>query len=473
MNRTEDKIFEDRVGRLMLRLSLPAITGMIIYSLFGLIDTFFVAKLGTGALAAITLCIPIEILLVSVGSATGVGITSLLSRTLGMREYKRADNIAWHGLIICVIYGVLFSCLGVANIDGLLRMFGCTAELYSMCRQYLYIILMGSLFTFIPMICGNILQGEGNASLPILLAVVGIMFNVILDPVLIFGLGPLPPMGLSGAAWADIIALAFCSLISLQTMYRSRVYLSWSWHHFRPDLRVLFGIYKVGLPALLMELLSVALLVLFNKILLGFGSVAVAVMGIFSRIRSLIYMPVYGLTQGAMPIIGFAYGAGDHERVKEAIIKASVVSFIFVLVGWLAMQANSEWLMSRFTSDRELILAGISCLRLATLCLPVMGPIIILGSVLQSVDRGVSAMALSIIRQIGFFLPAIFILSYYLGINGVWLAFSISELLSAILALLYFTRLWHSLQPKPAQHRKVVFFTSGYVLGRISAWMKW
>lgn len=472
MNRAEDYLFDERVGRLMLRLALPAITGMIIYSLFGLVDTYFVAKLGTGALAAITLCIPIRILLISVGSATGIGITSLLSRTLGQREYKRADNIAWHGLIICVIYGLLFSWLGVVNIDGLLRIFGCTAELYSLCHQYLQIILLGSLFTFIPMTCGNILQGEGNTSLPILLALAGIVFNVILDPVFIFGLGPLQPMGLSGAAWADVVALAFCSLISLHTMYQSRIYLSWSWHHFDPDIRILVGIYKVGLPALLMELLSVGLLVLLNKILLSFGSVAVAAMGIFSRIRSLIYMPVYGLTQGVMPIIGFAYGAGNHERVKEAIIKASVVSFMFILGGWLAMQLNSEWLMGRFTGDGELIVAGITCMRLATLCLPVMGPIIILGSVLQAVDRGVSAMAMSVIRQVAFFLPAIFILAHYLGLNGIWLSFSVSELLSAVLSFIYFTSLWRSLQPASA-HRRGVFLTSSYLLGRITAWLKW
>ncbi len=472
MNRAASNLLNDRVGRLMLGLSLPAIAGMVMYSLLGLIDTFFVSKLGTEALAAITLCIPIRILLVSVGSATGVGITSLLSRTLGQGEYKKADNIACHGLIICIIYGVLFSWLGVANLDSLLRKFGCTEELYFLCQQYLRVIFIGSLFTFIPMICGNILQGEGNTSLPMFLAVAGIVFNVILDPIFIFGLGPLEPMGLTGAAWADIIALAFCSVISLYAMYRSRIHLSWSRRHFWPDLAVLVSIYRVGLPALLMELLSVALLVFFNRILLGFGSMAVAVMGIFSRIRSIIYMPVYGLTQGAMPIIGFAYGAGNYERVKEAIIKASVVSLVFVSLGWLAMQANAEWLMKCFTSDRELILAGITCIRLATLCLPVMGPIIILGSILQAIDRGVAAMVLSGIRQIVFFLPCLCILADNLGVNGIWLAFSVSELASAILALVFYARLWRSL-PSGGPYYRVMRFNSSYLIGRINAWLKW
>lgn len=465
-------LLEEKVGRLMVRLSLPAISGMIIYSLFSLVDTFFVAQLGIQALAAVTLCIPIEILLISVGSATGVGITSLLSRTLGQENYSRADNIAWHGLTICVLYGFLFSWLGVTNVDHLLQLFGVSPELYALCRQYLSIILLGSLFVFIPMTCGNILQGEGNTSLPMYTSLAAIILNVILDPILIFGWGPVAPMGLAGAAWASVVAQAFCSVIALVTMYRSRVYLSWSVRNFRPDIQVLVGIYQVGLPTLLMEMVSVVILVFFNKVLMSFGSVAVAVMGIFSRIRSLFYTPVFGLTQGAMPIIGFAYGAGNHDRVKEAIIKATIVSLIFVTAGWLAMQLNSQWLMERFTSDPELIDAGMACMHVATLCLPVMGPIIILGSALQAMGYGVSAMVLSVIRQAIFFIPSILVLSHWWGLNGIWLAFSVSEFLSAILSLAFLVHLWQGLYPARRSPR-LLLLRPGNLMHRMAAWLRW
>lgn len=472
MNR-KDNLFEDeRVGRLMLRLSLPSITGMVLYSLFSIIDTLFIARIGTAALAALTLCVPIEILLVSVGTATGVGITSLLSRTLGKKNFVRADNIAWHGLIICIIYGIFFSWFGLVNTDHLLLLFGCTPELFALSRQYLSIILLGSLFTFIPMISGHILQGEGNTVLPMLTALAGIILNVIFDPVLIFGLGPIPAMGLRGAAWATVISQLFCSVIALQTMYKRRVFLSWAKQNFRPDIRIIIGIYKVGIPALLMELIGVALMVFFNKILLGFGSTAVAVMGIFVRIRSLFYMPIFGLAQGAMPIIGFAYGAGNNERVKESIIKASVFSLVFVFIGWFAMQLHPVWLMGIFTADSELIAAGVTCMRLATICLPFMGPIIILGSVLQSVGKGMTAMWLSIIRQIGIFLPAILILPRYWEVNGIWMAFSISELLSGILAILFFARLWQSLQTKKGYTTFMVLKRHD-LFKRIGVWLKW
>jgi len=463
---------DERVGRLMVRLSFPAIAGMIMYSLFSLIDTLFVARLGTAALAALTMCVPIEILLVSVGSATGVGITSLLSRTLGSKDFSRADNIAWHGLFICIVYGLFFSWLGLANIESLLLLFGCSNEIWELSREYLSIVLLGCLFTFVPMIAGHILQGEGNTLMPMLTALAGIILNVILDPILIFGLGPVEAMGLRGAAWATVAAQLACTVIALVAMVKKRVFLSWSIQNFRPAISIMIGIYKVGIPTLLMELLSVAIMVFFNKVLLEFGYAAVAVMGIFVRIRSLFYMPVYGLAQGAMPMVGFAYGAGNNERVKETIIKAAVFSMSFVLIGWWAMQFHPLWLMQLFSGDPELIDLGVDCMRLATIILPVMGPIIILSSVLQAVGQGMTAMWLSLIRQLGVFLPALIILPRIWKLNGIWLAFSVSECLSAFLAIFFFARLWRGLQGRKT-YGVFISFKNGYALRRIAAWLKW
>ncbi|MEA4923721.1 MAG: MATE family efflux transporter [Syntrophomonadaceae bacterium] len=462
----------EHVGRLMVRLSFPAIAGMIMYSLFSLIDTVFVSRLGTAALAALTLCVPIEILLVSVGSATGVGITSLLSRTLGKRDFSGADNIAWHGLLICIIYGLFFSWLGLVNLDALLHLFGCPPEIWDLSREYLFIVLLGCLFTFGPMLAGNILQGEGNTLMPMLTALVGIILNVILDPILIFGMGPVPAMGLRGAAWATVGAQLVCTVIALTVMVKQRVFLSWSILNFRPSLSIMIDIYRVGIPTLLMELLSVVIMVFFNKILLQFGYAAVAVMGIFVRIRSLFYMPVFGLAQGAMPMVGFAYGANNYVRVKETIIKAMVFSILFVVIGWWAMQFHPVWLMQRFSGDEKLIALGVDCMRWATLCLPVMGPILILGSVLQALGRGMTAMWLSLIRQLGIFLPALIILPRIWQLNGIWLAFSLAEALSAILALYFLISLWRDLQGN-RKYGFFITFKNGYVLRRLAAWLRW
>lgn len=463
---------DEHVGRLMVRLSFPAIAGMIMYSLFSLIDTVFVSRLGTASLAALTLCVPIEILLVSVGSATGAGITSLLSRTLGKRDFAGADNIAWHGLFICIIYGLLFSWLGLVNLDALLHLFGCGAEIWNLSREYLFIVLLGCLFTFGPMLAGHILQGEGNTLMPMLTALAGIILNVILDPLLIFGLGPVPAMGLRGAAWATVAAQLACTIIALVVMVKKRSFLSWSILNFRPSVSIMTDIYRVGLPTLLMELLSVAVMVFFNKILLEFGYAAVAVMGIFVRIRSLFYMPVFGLAQGAMPMVGFAYGANNYVRVKETIVKAAVFSTVFVLIGWWAMQVHPVWLMNCFSADQDLIALGVDCMRWATLCLPVMGPIIILGSVLQALGKGMTAMWLSLVRQLGIFLPAVIILPGIWQLKGIWLAFSVSEGLSGLVAVFFLTSLWKSLQGEK-RHGFYIPLNSTYILRRISAWLKW
>ncbi len=472
MDNKNNRLASEPVGRLLVRLSFPAMTGMVLYSLFSLIDTFFVAQLGTSTLAAMTLCVPIEILIVSVGTATGVGITSLLARTLGQRDFRGADNIAWHGLFISIIYGLFFSWVGIKSIDSLLLLFGCTSDIFALSREYLSILMIGCLFTFVPMIAGHIVQGEGNTVLPMLVALASIILNVIIDPILIFGWGPVEPRGLCGAAWATVWAQIFCTIIIVGAMIKKRVFLSWSIHHFRPSLKVIMGIYTVGIPSLLMELMGVAIMVFFNKLLMQYGYAAVAAMGIFVRVRSLFYMPIYGLAQGVMPIAGFAFGARNYDRVKECMAKGSVISMALLTLAWLVMQYQAEWIMGWFSQDKALIVLGADCMRMATIFLPCMGPIIILYSILKSLGQGMTALCLSVLRQLGFFLPALIILPGYFGLNGVWLAFSVTEFMSGLLALLFVVRLWRGLQLRKSQG----WFWSlnmGYMFRRIGAWLRW
>lgn len=446
--------------------------GMLLSAVFALIDTFFVSRLGPACLAALTICIPIEILLVSTGSATGVGLTSLISRTLGKKDHLLADNIAWHGMIISMVYGVFFTWLGVSKLDELLLLFGCTPEIFSLCRDYLYIILIGSTFTFVPMIAAHIVQGEGNTYLPMFSSLLAIILNVLFDPLFIFGLGPLLPMGLRGAAAATVASQVLATGFILYRMVKGRVLLSWSIGNFHPSLRIMLDIYRVGLPTLVMELLAVVIMTYLNKILAGFNYTAIAALGVFFRIRSIFYMPVHGLAQGAMPIAGFAYGAGQNDRVKETIIKASFIAAFVLFIAWFAMRQYAGEMMSVFSHSSELTALGIDCLQMATIFLPCMGPIIILNAVLQGMGKGLAAMCLALIRQLGFFLPALFILPKYMGLDGVWLAFSLTELLSGLLAGVFFIRLWGDLQ---TYHRYTILmmFKKGYFFSRFLAWLKW
>lgn len=465
-------MLKESVGNLLVRLSFPATAGMVVYSLFSLIDTFYVARLGSVPLAAVTLTIPLQILVISVCSATGTGLTSLIGRKLGAGEIGVADNIAWHGVIITIIYSAIFLWLGSRYLDWLLIMIGCSPETFALSKTYLQIILWGLLFIFMPMTLGNIIQGEGNTFLPMMISLAGIISNVILDPLFIFGWRFIPPLGLAGAAWASILSQVIITVISIEVIRRRKMTLTWLWSNFRPSWRVVVDIYRVGFPSMIMEIASVLVMAVLNRILTGFGSTSIAAMGIFMRVRSLAYMPVFGLSQGTMPIASFAYGAGSSDRVKETIIKSSTLAFFFTGAAWLVMQYHPAWVMGFFSQEAELTRAGINAMRMATIFLPVMGPIIILNTILQSVGKGFSAMWLSLARQVLFLLPLLLLLPPFLGINGVWLSFSLTELLSALLGLVFFLSLWRDLQVRP-RVAVVMLFQKGYLLDRFKAWLKW
>lgn len=461
-----------RVGRLLLKLSFPSMVGMVIYSMFSIIDTFFVAKLGSAALAALTITIPIQVLMISCAAATGVGLTSLISRTLGGGNIILADNIAWHGIILSIIYGLVFAFIGNYYMDDLLILFGCTPETFFLSKEFLQIILTGCIFTFIPMNIGNIIQGEGNTLIPIVISIFGMALNVLLDPVFIFGAGSFAGLGIKGAALATVIAQIINTIIAIGIVVRRRALLTWSIKRFRPSLRVIYGIYKVGIPTMFIEIAGVFIMGVLNRILAGFSYTAIAALGIFLRVRSLIYMPVYGLQQGTMPIAGFAYGAGNVDRVKEVMIKASVLSFIYMSIICFILHRYPVWIVNFFSDDPALTIMGVTALKLATLTFPLMGPLHILYTVLQALGKGVTAMILSILRQLFFFFPLLLILPKYLNLNGIWLAFSLSEFFCTLVAFIVFINLWRELQTRN-KVAIVLLLQKGYFIRRFLAWLRW
>lgn len=465
-------LLEDRIGILLTRLSFPAISGMVLYSFLGLLDTFFVSQLGPQSMAALTICLPVFLLVISLASATGVGLTSTIAQALGKGDKQTADNIAWHGLFISIIYSFIFTWLGLKNLDTLLLLFGCTPDIFALSREYLVINLWACCFTFPPMLITNIIQGEGNTVIPVAASLMAMILNVGLDPLFIFGIGGIPGMGLKGAALAGVTAQVVLTLVLLIIISRRRVFLSWSRKNFRPSLKVMSSVYAIAIPSTIMEIVGVVVMVTLNRVVAGFGYVSLAVLGIFLRIRSFFYMPVSGLAQGALPLIGFCYGARNYVRIRETIIKAMAVSFVFMAMGWVIMQTCPAWIMHIFTSDPRTIGEGITCIRLSTLFLPVMGPVILFYTVLQALGKGFTAMWLSLLRQVGFFLPVLLILPSYTGLKGVWLSFALSELLSILLTFIFFINLWRQLQTG-RQFTLVMLLNPGFVKNRIGAWLKW
>ncbi len=465
-------LLHNRVGVLLLRLSCPAMGGMVLYALFSLADTYFIAQLGPAALAALTLCLPLQVLIVSMAAALGTGVASLIGRMLGQQQYRHADNIAWHGMLITAAYSVFFLWLGYRYQVPLLIMFGCTPETLGLCQGYLSIALPGSLVTMVLIIVGSTLQGEGDTVLPVVASLIGIILNVAMDPLFIFGWGVVPAMGLNGAAWAGLLAQVGSLVMMMAVMTRRKNYLSWSLRHFSLRPRIFLAIYKVGFPALVMEVAGVLIMVYINRILAFHSFEAVAALGIFLRVRSLVLIPIGGLLQGTMPIASFAFGAGRYERVKEVLIKASAFIVLIMGLGWSVMQFHPQWIVGFFSQDADLTRIAVASLRLGTILLPLVGPIIILSTVLQAIGKGMAAMWLSLTRQVLFFLPALILLPPYLGLNGVWLAFTLSELLSVGIFAVFWVRLWKQLQP--GQNSPVLqLIRSGAWAKRLWAWLRW
>jgi len=458
-------------GPLLLKLSWPAMAGNVLYSLLCLVETYFVSLLGAVPLAVTTLTIPTQIFITAIASAAGVGLTSYIARILGKGQEKDAVNAAWHGIFLAVVMGLLMWWLSGSYLDEMLLLSGCSRETFALSKTYLTIILAGSVFTFLAIILGNIMQGAGDTLWPMLTGLVGLLVNVALDPLLIFGYGWVPALGISGVAIATVIGNLCAAVMTIGLLVHRYPSLMRMGKFFFPRLRIITAILRVGLPALVMEFAALLVMVYMNRILVAYGSLAVAVFGVFLRIRSLVYMPVFGLNQGVMPLAGFAYGAGLQDRVKETMIKACALAFFLIAAAWGVIQWNPAWIMHFFSHNTQFTLLGEECLRWATLVLPLMGPLIVLTAILQAVDRGLEAMWLALFRQMLAFLPLVIFLPPWLGLKGVWLSFALSEILAALLGGFFFKTLWKQLSPPPRP--RIVILSPSYKAGRIMAWLRW
>lgn len=440
--RFKGNLGEDSIGRLLITMSLPAMIGMTIQALYNIVDTFWVGKIGSGeAIAALTICFPIQMVMIAIASGTGIGLTSIISRRLGEKKASDAINAVEHGLLIVLIYAVITLILGLLFIEQILSIFGVTPELYSMSFDYISVIFIGSILKYFAMMSGSMIQAEGNAGIPMKSMVTGAVANMVLDPLFIFGIGPFPAWGVKGAAVATLIGQAAGSAINLHYLFFSgQSQLTPGLRSFKFNTLIFKEIYKVGFPSMIMQLVGSLILLVLNHSLAPYGYRAIAAMGIYFRIQSLIFMPLFGLNQGLIPIVGFNYGARNLNRMKLAIKRAAQGAFIIMTTGFLCFQLFPAQLVSIFNRDPELIKMGIIAMRNITWLLPLVGPSIIMSSTFQAVGKGFTAMWLSLLRQVILLLPLLFILPRFWGIKGIWLAFPFSDFISISITAAVFVK---------------------------------
>ncbi|HKL12940.1 MAG TPA: MATE family efflux transporter, partial [Halanaerobiales bacterium] len=321
--------------------------------------------------------------------------------------------------------------------DRLFVIFTEDANLIRLGTEYISIILMGSIALFFPMISNNILRGEGNTFIPMVVMVIGAVINIILDPFLIYGLWIFPRLGIQGAAIATVSARLLSGIFLVFMLFSDKNELKMDLKTFKFDFNVIIEIYRVGFPAMIMQFLASFMLAGMNKILGSFTSTAIAAAGIYFRLQSFVFMPVFGLNQGYMPIVGYNFGHNKPQRMMKTIKLAGLIAFVFTTSGFILFQTIPTQLITLFNKDPELIRIGTTALKKISIAFPIIGPAIIISTTFQAMGKGLPSLLFSFLRQIVVLLPLMYLLGQWYGLNDLWYAFPISEVISIIPAAIW------------------------------------
>lgn len=431
--RKSDRLGQEKISRLLIKLSAPAIVGMLIQALYNIIDSIYIGRLSTEALAALSLSFPIQMILIAFGVGTGVGTSSLISRLLGSGEKKKANIAAEHVFFIAIIYGILGGLAGLFFSEEIVRLFTSNPQLIKLAQEYINIILIGSTAIFIPATFNYILRGEGNTFLPMMTMLIGAVTNIILDPFLIFGIGPFPALGIAGAAYATVFARAVGGVFITLILFSDKNEITLNLKEFKFSWQIIKEIYEVGLPATLNRILFSFTVVFINKILGSFNTTAIAVMGIIFRMQSFFLMALFGLNQGYLPLLGYNYGYKKAERMKKTLYWGVSAALTFGFIGFAIFQLFPENLIRLFNNDPDLLRIGVPALRRVSTSYLFMVLNIIGVASFQAIGKGTPSLIITILRQAFLLIPGMYLLGELWGLNATWLAFPLAEITAFVL----------------------------------------
>lgn len=441
MENTENKMGTVSVFHLIVSMSVPAMLSMMVQALYNVVDSFFVAKVSENALTAVSLAFPVQTLLIAFAVGTSVGINSLVSRRLGERKQEEADSAATHGILLGVFNWIIFALIGLLFSETFFRSFTANEEIVTMGTQYMSIVCIVSIGVFVEINIEKTLQATGNMIYPMLSQLLGAVTNIILDPIFIFGLLGVPKMGVAGAAIATVIGQIFAMLFLIYIIAKKEHQVKISFQHFKIDFQIIRNIYSVGFPAIIMQAIGSVMVVGMNAILIGFTATAVALFGVYFKLQSFIFMPVFGLTQGVMPIIGYNFGARKRARLLSAVEIGSVIAVVIMAIGTALFWMVPDRLLSIFNASESMLAIGIPALRTISICFVPAALGIMFSTLFQAVGNGFKSLIISVLRQLVVLLPAAFFLSK-LGLSSVWYAFPIAEVVSLIASILFFVQLY-------------------------------
>ena len=435
---TENKMGVMPVNRLLITMSLPIMLSMLIQALYNVVDSIFVSQISERAFTAVSLAFPIQNLMISVAVGTGVGINALLSKSLGQKDPETANKAASNGVFLTVLSFAAFMIFGTLLARAFFMSQTDIPEIVEQGTIYMQICCLFSFGIFTEITFERLLQSTGRTFFTMITQGIGAIFNIIFDPLLIFGIGPFPEMGVAGAALATVLGQILAAGLAVYFNHRKNHEIKLVMKGFRPSGRIIGKIYSVGLPSIIMNSIGSLMVYGLNQILLAFTDTAAAVLGAYFKIQSFIFMPVFGLNNGMVPIIAYNYGARRKDRLMKTVWLGIAYAMAMVLLGFVVMQVFPDALLLMFNAKPEMLTLGVTALRVISLSFLFAGFNIVACTVFQSLGNGMFSMLASIGRQLVVLLPAAWLLSLTGRVELVWWAFPIAEVMSLTLCTIFF-----------------------------------
>lgn len=440
----ENKMGTMAVNKLLISMSLPMMISMLVQALYNIVDSIFVSRVNEYAVRAVSLAFPVQTLMIAFGGGTAVGVNALLSRSLGEKDFKKVNKTASNGVFLAVVCYALFLILGLTLVTPFMNSQTQIPEVRNYGISYLSICCVCSFGLFIQMIFERLLQATGKTFYTMITQGVGAIVNIILDPIMIFGLFGFPRMEAAGAALATVTGQIVAAIVAVIFNVRVNHEVKLDFKGFKPSGRIIGTIYRVGAPSIVMQSIGSVMTYGMNLILASFG-VAQTVFGLYFKLQSFIFMPVFGLNNGMVPIIAYNYGAGKKKRVTDTIKMSIMLAVTIMLIGLAVMELFPAQLLGLFDAKEELLAVGVPALRIICLSFIFAGFCIVAGSVFQALGNGIYSMFVSIARQLVVLLPVAYCLSLTGKVINIWWAFPIAEFMSVTVSAFFLVRIYRKI----------------------------
>ena len=438
----QETLRENKMGtmpenKLLLSMAVPMMISMLVQALYNIVDSIFVSRICEDALTAVSMAFPWQNIVISIAVGFGVGINALLSRALGQKNAERVNQVAVNGLLLAGLSYLLVLVAGLIGIRAYMRTQTDIETIVNYGITYLNICILCSFGVFVEITFERFLQATGRTVYSMITQLTGAITNIILDPILIFGLLGFPKLGIAGAAWATVIGQCVGAVVAVMLNHFKNPEVHLRLRHIRPNGRLMGEITAISIPSIIMSCISSLTCFVMNMILIAYSSTAVAVFGVYFKLQSFVFMPVFGLNNGTVPIVAYNFGARRGDRMKKTINLGMVYAVAIMVVGLLVFQLIPKELLRMFDASDAMLEIGAPALRIMSLAFVFAGIGIVSGSSCQAFGYSVYSMLISIARQIVVLIPAAYLLSLTGVLRSIWFAFPIAEIFSLILSLFF------------------------------------